>query len=160
MGLGENVVSTWEDIQMAFLEKCQDYCKSWNVKEELFKFTQKEDESLEDCVERFNYTLQRWGHFDLDKEILKIILLQSLLEDSMELLKIFIKGDISKEKFKDIFKSCIQCWRGLVRNKEAVCSGKGSSGGVTKEEIENLQDNLRKNILSTLSTQMDTLQVK
>jgi hypothetical protein len=98
MGLGGKSISTWEDMQTTFLEKYQDYCKSQNIKEELFKFTQKEDESLEDCVERFNYTLQRSGHSDLDKEILKIILLRSLREDSMELLNIVGKGDISKEK--------------------------------------------------------------
>ena len=62
-------------MQIAFLENYQDYCKSRNVKEELFKFTQKEDESLEDCVEMFKYLLQRSGHSDMDKEILKVILL-------------------------------------------------------------------------------------
>jgi len=78
MGLGGKSISTWEDMHTAFQEKFQDYCKSQNIKEELFKFTQKEDESLEDYVERFNYTLQCLGHSDLDKEILKIVLLQSL----------------------------------------------------------------------------------
>lgn len=53
-------------------------------------------------MERFSYTLNRLGHSDLDKEILKIILLQSLREDSMELLNIVGKGDISKENFEDI----------------------------------------------------------
>jgi hypothetical protein len=51
MGLGGSTISTWDDMQTTFLEKYQDYCKSQNIKEELFKFAQKEDESLEDCVE-------------------------------------------------------------------------------------------------------------
>jgi hypothetical protein len=51
MGLGGSNISTWDDMRTTFLEKYQDYCKSHNIKEELFKFTQKEDESLEDCVE-------------------------------------------------------------------------------------------------------------
>ena len=59
--------TTWDGMRTAFLEKYQEYCKSWNIKEELFKFTQKEDENLEDCVERFKYLLQRSGHSDLDK---------------------------------------------------------------------------------------------
>ena len=107
MGLGGKSISTWDDMQTAFLEKYQDYCKSRNVKEELFKFTQEEDESLEDCVERFKYLLQRLGHFDLDNEILKVILLQSFREDSMELLNILGKGEISKETFEGICNFCI-----------------------------------------------------
>jgi hypothetical protein len=51
MGLGGISISTWDDTQTTFLEKYQDYCKSQNIKEKLFKFIQKEDESLEDCVE-------------------------------------------------------------------------------------------------------------
>lgn len=51
MGLGGNSIATWNDMRTTFLEKYQDYYKSWNVKEEIFKFTQKEDKSLEDCVE-------------------------------------------------------------------------------------------------------------
>lgn len=34
-------------MKTTFLEKYQDYCKSRDIKEELFKFTQKEDENME-----------------------------------------------------------------------------------------------------------------
>ena len=78
----------------------------------------------------------------------------------MELLNIVGKGDISKETFKGICDLCVQCSRGLARNRLGIRSAKGSGGGVTKEEIGNLLYNLRTDILSTLSTQMDTLQVK
>lgn len=115
MGLGGSSIFTWDDMQTTFLEKKQDYCKSRNIKEELFKFTQKEDESLEDYVERFKYTLQRSCHYDLDNEILKIILLRGFREDSLELLKIVGKGDISKKSFQVIFELCSQCLRGLAR---------------------------------------------
>lgn len=94
-------------MRTAFLEKYQDNCKSRNIKEKIFKFTQKEDESLEDCVEWFKYTLQRLGHFDLDRDILKIILLRDFHEDSLELLNIVGKGDISKESFDIICELCI-----------------------------------------------------
>ena len=151
MGLGGSSISTWDDMRTAFLEKYQDYCKSRNIKEELFKFSQEEDESLEDWMERFKYTLQRSSHSNLDKEILKIILLRYFHEDSMELLNIVGKGDISKESFKGIYELCIQCSRGLARNRQGIFSVKGSGGGITKAEIENLLDNLRTNMLSTLS---------
>ena len=52
---------------------------------------------MEDCVERFKYLLQRSGHSNLDKDILKIILLRAQREDSLKLLNIVGKGDVSKE---------------------------------------------------------------
>jgi hypothetical protein len=78
----------------------------------------------------------------------------------MELLNIVGKGDIFKEIFEAICKLCIQCSRGLARNKQGILLVKGSSRGVRKADIGNLLDNMRTDILSTLSTQMDTLQVK
>ena len=62
---------------------------------------------MEDCVERFKYILQRLGHSDLDKHILKIILLRALREDSLQLLNIVGKGDVSKEDFDTICELCI-----------------------------------------------------
>ena len=57
MDLGERSITAWEEIRTTFLEKYQDYYKSWDIEEELFKFTQKEDENMEHCVEHFKYTL-------------------------------------------------------------------------------------------------------
>jgi hypothetical protein len=78
----------------------------------------------------------------------------------MELLNIVRKGDISKESFEGIYELCIQYSRGLARNRQGINSTKGFGRGVTKEKIGNLLDNLRMDILSALSAQMDTLQVK
>lgn len=47
-----------------------------------------------------------------------------------------------------------------MRNNQGIHSVKGSSKGVTKAEIRNFLDNLRTDILSTLSAQTNTLQVK
>lgn len=111
---------------------------------------------MEDCVERFKYTLQRSGHSDLDKDIQKIIFLRALREKYLELLNIVGKGDISKEDFDTICELCIQCSRGAARNKQGIQTFEASSGGITKAEIGNLLDNLKTDILSTLSSQMDT----
>lgn len=115
---------------------------------------------MEDCVERFKYILQSLGHSDLDKYILNIILLWALKEDSLQILNILGKGDISKEEFDTIYEFCIQCSRGAARSRQGIRSLKTSGGGVTKAEIGKLLDNLRTDILSTLSAQMDTLQAK
>ena len=69
----------------------------------------------------------------------------------MELLNIVGKGDISKEEFGIICELCIQCSRGVVRNKQGIQLTKVFGGGVTKAEIGNLLDILRIDILSTLS---------
>lgn len=111
-------------------------------------------------MEHFKYTLQRSSHSDLDKDILKIIFLWALREESSELSNIVGKGDISKEYFDIICELCIQCSRGVARNKQGIRTFKALRGGMTKEEIGNLLDNLKSDILSTLSSQMDTLQAK
>jgi len=121
---------------------------------------QKEDENMEDCVERFKYTLQTSNHSNIDKDILKIIFLQALREDSLDLLNIAGKGDISKEDFDSICKFFIQCSLGATRNKQGIKTSKTSNRGITKEKIGNLLDNLKTNILSTLSSHMDMLQEK
>ena len=86
---------------------------------------------------------------NLDKDILKIILLWAFQEDSLELLNIVGKGDILKEDFDTIYDLCIQCSRGIARNKWGIRSTKVSGRGVTKAEIGNLLDSLRTDILST-----------
>ena len=40
-------------MKKVFLKKYQDYCKTMNLREEIFGMTQKEGESLEDLVEIF-----------------------------------------------------------------------------------------------------------
>lgn len=54
MGLGTKAIRTWDDKKRIFLEKYKYYCIHHDLKEEVFKMTQKEDESLEDLVERFS----------------------------------------------------------------------------------------------------------
>ena len=53
-GLGRKNITTWEEMKTTFLDKYQDYCKSRDVKEDIFKIVQKEDENMEDFLERFN----------------------------------------------------------------------------------------------------------
>jgi hypothetical protein len=59
MGLGGDSIQTWDEIKKVFMKKYQDYYKGRELEEEIFKMTQKEDESLEDYVEQFQYNLQR-----------------------------------------------------------------------------------------------------
>ena len=66
----------------------------------------KEDESLEDFVERLEYNVQRSGHLDLDPDILKTILLRGIRDEHLDMLNLLRKGDISKESDQYILTLC------------------------------------------------------
>lgn len=51
-------ITTWDDMKKIFLEKYQDYHNSRDIKDKIFKIMQKEDENMEEFVERFKYNLQ------------------------------------------------------------------------------------------------------
>jgi len=57
MSLGAQAITTWDQMKESFLAKYQDYCRTRERKEELFKMVQKENENLEDFVERLQYNL-------------------------------------------------------------------------------------------------------
>ena len=57
MGLGEHTIRTWEEIRSTFLKKYQEYCRTRDSRNDIFRMQQQEDESLEDYVERFIYNL-------------------------------------------------------------------------------------------------------
>jgi hypothetical protein len=44
-------------MKKAFLTKYQDYCRARYLKDKIFKMTAKENETLEEYVERFKYNL-------------------------------------------------------------------------------------------------------
>ncbi|KAH9308736.1 hypothetical protein KI387_036647, partial [Taxus chinensis] len=50
MGLSPNSIHNWEEMEQAFLDKYQDYCKVRDRKEEIFRIQQKEDESVENYL--------------------------------------------------------------------------------------------------------------
>jgi hypothetical protein len=56
MGLGGDTIRTWEQMHRNFLKKYQDYYKARELREEIFKMTQKEEEILEDSfLKKFLY---------------------------------------------------------------------------------------------------------
>lgn len=95
MGLGYDSIQTWSDMKETFLSKYQDYCRTKDLTKEVFRMAQKEDESLEDYIERFHYNLKRYKHIDLDHEILETIFIRGMREDCLDTLNILGKGDIS-----------------------------------------------------------------
>lgn len=96
MGLRSNSIMTWDEMKKVFLRKYQDHCKTRDLKEEIFGMNQKEGESLEDLVERFQYILQRSNMNQLDKETKRTIVLRAIRTEYLEVLNLMGAGDISK----------------------------------------------------------------
>jgi hypothetical protein len=166
MSLGGHVITTWYQMKQKFLNKYQDYCRTREKREDLFKMMQKEDENLEDFVERLQYNLQRSSHPNVSKDILKTILLKGVRDDSLDMLKMLGKGDISKESYDEIVNLCKRCSRGDSRNRlnsrDTTFSRvhKSASGGATRAEIGNLPEYFKTEMLRYFASQMDTLQIK
>ncbi len=53
MGLGGGVINNWEQMKESFLNKYQDYCRSRELKDEIFQMIARRNETLEEYVERF-----------------------------------------------------------------------------------------------------------
>ena len=82
-------------MKKAFLDRYFDYCMPTNHKDEVFKMIQREDENLEDLIERFNYNLKRAKMDNLDEYTLKALLLKSIRDERIDILNMMGKGDIS-----------------------------------------------------------------
>ena len=102
-------------IMMVFLEKHQDYCRTKDKREELFRMMQNDDVSLEDFVERFVYNVQRSNHTDIGNDVLKIILLRGIREDYQDMINLLGKGYTSKDSYDNIVDLCQRYTRGSSR---------------------------------------------
>ena len=115
MILGGETVTTWEQMKQVFLGKYQEYCRTKDKREELFKMVHKEEESLEEFVEIILYNVQRARQNDMGRDVLKIILLRGNIEDFLDMLNMLGKGDILKESFEDTVDLCQRYSRGSSR---------------------------------------------
>lgn len=59
MNLCSKKICTWAQMKDKFWDKYQDYFKYKEIKEEVFRMTQNDDESLEEYIIIFNYKLKR-----------------------------------------------------------------------------------------------------
>ena len=167
MGLGGGVITDWDHMKAEFLKKYQDYCRSWELKDEIFQMIAKPNETLEEYVERFQYNLQRspYASLPLHDNVLKNTLIRGMKDQWVETLNIMGKGDIYQESYPNIIDLCIRCSRGNMRLKSAerdtfTRENKTSNEGVTRAEIGNLLEDFKTDILGTLTTQFDIMQDK
>ena len=127
---------------------------------------QKEDESLEDSVERILYNVQRAGQTNMGLDVLKIILLHGIRDDFLDMLNLLGKGDISKESFGNIVELCKRYSRGSSRNNmrdkrdKLECNvfdrtQKSSNRAATHAEIGNLLEKFKTEMMSSISSEID-----
>jgi hypothetical protein len=165
MGLGDGTINSWDETKQAFLTKYQDYYRTKDLKDEIFQMTAKENESLEEYVEIFQYNLQRLPYGTLPGEVLKETLLKGMKDEWVETLNLMGKGDIYQEICDNIILLCIKCSRGSTWTRSGMRTSLTrnsniTSRGVTRAEVGNLLENFKTDILSTLTKQLDVLQAK
>ena len=162
MGLGEYSIRSWEQMKNYFLKKYQDYCRSRDAKNDIFKMQQMEDETLEDYLERFLYNYQK-SKQRLNDNTMKTIFLKGIQDEYIDILNLMGAGDISLLPFDDIGILCRKYSRSKAKHGKSVRDtrvNKSASGGVTRVELGNLLENFKTDILGTLSSQLDTIKVK
>ena len=159
MGLGEHTIRTWEEMRSTFLKKYQEYYRTRDSQNDIFRMQQQEDESLEDYVERFVYNLQKNRNV-LNLPTIRTIFLKGILEENIDILNLMAHGDVSYKSFEDIVELCKKYSRSKAKTRKGVRVVKSSSEGITRLELGNLLENFKTDILGTISAQMDTLNIK
>lgn len=93
MGLGGGTINDWDQIKTTFLKKYQDYCRSRELKDEIFQMVARPSETLEEYVERFQYNLQRspYATLPLPDNVLKTTLIKEMKEQWIETLILWVK---------------------------------------------------------------------
>ena len=95
MGLGESTIRTWDDMKNSFLRKYQEYCKPKDSRHDILKIQQLEDESLQDYLKRFIYTLYKSKYNDLREDAVHTLFLKGIFEDLLESINLMAASDIS-----------------------------------------------------------------
>jgi hypothetical protein len=165
MGLEEATIVYWEDMKKKFLTKYQPYCKSKDSKEDIFKMTQSEEESLEEYLEKFLYNMHKSKQANLPLDVIRTIFLKGISNENLEALNLMGVGDISHLPFPKIAELCKKysrgkAKRGIGQRDNVTRSTKSISNGVTKIELGNLLESFKTDIMSTFGSQLDMLKGK
>jgi hypothetical protein len=143
MGLGESSIRSWDEMKTTFLKKYQDYCRTRDSHNDIFKMQQQAEESLEDFVDRFLYVLQKTKPGTLSDETTRTIFLREILEEYIDVLNLMGSGDISHLPFVDICNLCRKYSRSRAKSGKGIRDTfsrvtKSTTGGVTRVELGNL----------------------
>jgi hypothetical protein len=149
-----------------FLKKYQDYCRPKDSRNDIFKMKQQDEESLEDFLERFTYTLQKSKYNDLQDEAIKTLFLKGVSNEYIDTLNLMASGDIYQKDFESLSELCITYLRSRGKTTKSVREPVNentkvpTSGGVTRTELGNLLEIFKTNILGMIDSQLDILKIK
>jgi hypothetical protein len=126
---------------------------------------QLEEESLEDYLERFLYNYQKTKQFSLDIGTIRTVFLKGVRDNCIEVLNLMSFGDIYQKPFADIAEYFKRYPRSQAKTGKSIRDptnriAKPTSEGVTRIELGNLLENFKTYILHTISSQLDTMQIK
>ena len=76
MGLDGGTNNNWDQMKNYFLAKYQYYCSTRELKDEIFNLIAKDNETLEEYFELFQYNFQRSPHTALSKDVLKVTMIK------------------------------------------------------------------------------------
>ena len=120
----------------------------------MFRINKKEDESLEDLIERFMYNVKREKLHHLRSDTLKTLLLRTIRDEWIDLLDFMSRGDVYQLSFEEICETCIHI------SKERARVSQSASISVSQAKIGNLIDNLKIKIISKLSEHVEMLRIQ
>ena len=107
MGLGANATGTWDEMQTLFLDKYKEYCKASGSRvDDVFRRSQKEEETLEDYVSHFLYTLQKNPQHVQSEDSQKLVFLRGVNDNYLEALDLMAGGDVYQASWDDLKKIC------------------------------------------------------
>ena len=140
----------------------KNYCKSKDSKDDIFKMQQQEDESLEEYLKIFLYNYKK-SKQRLNDNTVRTIFLKGIRDEYIDVLNLMGTRDVSRLTFEEISNLCKKYSRSKVENGKGIRDTrikKSASRGVTREELGNLLENFKTDILSTLSSLFDTIRTK
>ena len=116
MGLGTNIVSTWDEMKTLFLDKYKEYYKENDSRgDDIFRISQKEDEILKDYVSHFLYTLQKNPQHVLSKDSKNLFFFRGMNDNCLEILDLMASGDVYQSSWDDLKKICLNYSRSTMK---------------------------------------------
>ena len=111
-------------------------------------------------MERFVYNLQKSRQNALNPNAIRIIFLKGVLEDYIDILNLMAIVDISQNPFEEIIELFRKYSSSKSKARKGIRAIKSAGGGVTRTELGNLLENFKTDILGTLSSQIDSMNIK
>jgi hypothetical protein len=127
---------------------------------------QQDEESLEDFLEIFTYTLQKSKYNDLQDEAIKTLFLKGVSDEYIDTLNLMASGDIYQKYFEELSELCQTYSRSRGKTTKSVREPINKNtkvptfGGLTRIELGNLLENFKIDILGMIGSQLDTLKIK